>query len=120
MTHDMSAFWLYPDWTGPLKEPFWMRPLKVPDERAESAVCDYMPPEQAEPLGLKEARKLLHAKAVRLGFNCANWSPRLPCAFLGRHTNVSMSEPDRENWGWEATAHVRCCGSLVGSVFIYD
>lgn len=27
---DLSAFWLYPDWDGPLKEPFWMRPPKVP------------------------------------------------------------------------------------------
>lgn len=26
---DFSAFWLYPDWDGPIKEPFWMRPLKV-------------------------------------------------------------------------------------------
>jgi hypothetical protein len=29
-THDLSAFWLYPDWDGPLKQPFWMRPPKVP------------------------------------------------------------------------------------------
>ena len=27
---DPSAFWLYPDWDGPIKEPFWMRPLKLP------------------------------------------------------------------------------------------
>jgi hypothetical protein len=27
--HDLSAFWLYPDWDGPIKEPFWMRPPKV-------------------------------------------------------------------------------------------
>jgi hypothetical protein len=26
-----SAFWLYPDWDGPLKEPFWMRPPKMPE-----------------------------------------------------------------------------------------
>ena len=28
---DLSAFWLYPDWDGPVKEPFWMRPLKLPE-----------------------------------------------------------------------------------------
>jgi hypothetical protein len=33
---DPSAFWLYPDWDGPIKEPFWMRPLKRPDELAEA------------------------------------------------------------------------------------
>lgn len=28
---DPSAFWLFPDWdSGPIKEPFWMRPLKKP------------------------------------------------------------------------------------------
>lgn len=31
---DPSAFWLYPDWDGPVKEPFWMRPLKIPDRFA--------------------------------------------------------------------------------------
>jgi hypothetical protein len=33
---DLSAFWLYPDWDGPLKEPFWMRPLKVPEVAHQS------------------------------------------------------------------------------------
>jgi hypothetical protein len=27
---DPSDFWNYPDWDGPLKQPFWMRPLKPP------------------------------------------------------------------------------------------
>lgn len=28
---DPLAFWLFPDWeSGPLKEPFWMRPLRKP------------------------------------------------------------------------------------------
>lgn len=27
---DPSAFWLYPDWNGPLDEPFWMRPPNAP------------------------------------------------------------------------------------------
>jgi hypothetical protein len=27
----LAAFWLYPDWDGPLKEPFWMRPPRLPD-----------------------------------------------------------------------------------------
>lgn len=31
LEHDFSAFWRYPDWdSGPLDEPFWMRPLKLP------------------------------------------------------------------------------------------
>ena len=42
---DLSAFWLYPDWNGPLKEPFWMRPLKMPDapdnERNETPARDW-------------------------------------------------------------------------------
>jgi hypothetical protein len=33
---DASAFWLYPDWDGPLKEPFWMRPLKYPVPKVAS------------------------------------------------------------------------------------
>lgn len=35
---DLSAFWLYPDWDGPLKEPFWMRPLKVPQPAATTGI----------------------------------------------------------------------------------
>jgi hypothetical protein len=31
---DPLAFWLFPDWDGPIKEPFWMRPLKVPAQPA--------------------------------------------------------------------------------------
>lgn len=31
--YDPSAFWLYPDWDGPLKEPFWMRPPKYPEAK---------------------------------------------------------------------------------------
>ena len=31
LEHDPSAFWRYPDWdSGPIDEPFWMRPLKLP------------------------------------------------------------------------------------------
>lgn len=36
--YDPSAFWLFPDWdSGPIDEPFWMRPLKVPVIRDRAA-----------------------------------------------------------------------------------
>jgi hypothetical protein len=35
-----SAFWLYPDWDGPLKEPFWMRPLKLSEPEQQ---IDFIP-----------------------------------------------------------------------------
>lgn len=33
---DPSAFWLYPDWDGPLNEPFWMRPMLQPESHCIS------------------------------------------------------------------------------------
>lgn len=47
LPHDPSAFWRYPDWDGPIDEPFWMRPLKLPvvrdlaRENYESAAMMY-------------------------------------------------------------------------------
>ena len=43
---DPSAFWLYPDWSGPEKQPFWMRPLKLPEPRMPQA------PEGPAPMAL--------------------------------------------------------------------
>lgn len=114
MTTDPSAFWLYPDWDGPIKEPFWMRPLNF-HQRVEPRTPTLPPPPPPTP---EEVRKALWDRAIRLGFNCVNWEPKGLCRVLGRHINVRMSEPEKENWGWEATAAVRCCGSLVGSVFL--
>jgi hypothetical protein len=46
---DPVAFWLFPDWDGgPIKEPFWMRPLKEP------------PPPPADPM--REALKNMEQK----------------------------------------------------------
>lgn len=33
---DPSAFWRYPDWdSGPIEQPFWMRPLKTPERKRD-------------------------------------------------------------------------------------
>lgn len=39
--HDLSAFWLYPDWEGPLKQPFWMRPPSIPWEPDEKEATHF-------------------------------------------------------------------------------
>jgi hypothetical protein len=47
---DPSAFWLYPDWDGPLKEPFWMRPLKAPTDFENEINFNGMPQVSGSPI----------------------------------------------------------------------
>lgn len=57
---DPLAFWLFPDWdSGPIDEPFWMRPLKQPVSRETWR--------EASPIPLLYGRARLLAQPVEWG-----------------------------------------------------
>jgi hypothetical protein len=84
LEHDPSAFWRYPDWeSGPVEEPFWMRPLKLPCEQRFENIENY-------------------SGAVMYG------TPTVKPVYLYR-TGIGV-KPERKVIGYEYELTVEACG----------
>jgi hypothetical protein len=99
-----SAFWLFPDrWEGVeegglmrFDDGSWQPPPKLAKALRDrvcpncfSFECEDPTCEARAPCSLDAPWRAIYARneALRLGFECSNWRPRLICRLLGRHTS---------------------------------